>query len=140
MKERKHPGTAKHLGQRLRQWRKTLPLKSFELAKLIKISQGSLSDIENEKSLPSADTITKLYQYSKINIIWLLTGKGAINRDESVLVSADAGSLVEETMEGYGEDQKLRELIEKLIRIYQTGQPEKRSHLIGFLNGADPGA
>lgn len=140
MKERKHPGTAKHLGQRLRQWRKTIPLKSFELAKLIKISQGSLSDIENEKSLPSADTITKLYQYSRINIIWLLTGKGAINRDDSALASADVGSLVEETMEGYGEDQKLRELIEKLIRVYQHGNPEKRSHLIGFLNGADPGA
>ena len=140
MKERKHPGTAKHLGQRLRQWRKTIPLKSFELAKLIKISQGSLSDIENEKSLPSADTITKLYQYSRINIIWLLTGKGAINRDESALASADVGSLVEETMEGYGEDQKLRELIEKLTRIYQHGNLEKRSHLIGFLNGADPGA
>ncbi len=140
MKERKHPGTAKHLGQRLRQWRKTIPLKAFELARLIKISQGSLSDIENEKSLPSADTITKLYQYSRINIIWLLTGKGAINRDESALAQADVGSLVEETMEGYGEDQKLRELIEKLIRIYQHGNPEKRSHLIGFLNGADPGA
>ena len=140
MKVKKNPGTAKHLGQRLRQWRKTIPLKSFELAKLIKISQGSLSDIENEKSLPSADTITKLYQYSRINIIWLLTGKGQINRDDAALSSLDAGGLVQETMEGYGEDQKLRELIEKLIRIYQRGNAEKRSHLIGFLNGADPGA
>ena len=70
--------TAKNLGTRLRQWRKTLPLKSFELAKLIKISQGSLSDIENNKSLPSADTIAKLYQYSNLNIIWLLLGKGHV--------------------------------------------------------------
>ncbi len=132
-------GAAKNLGTRLRQWRKQLPLKSFELAKLIKISQGSLSDIENNKSLPSADTITKLYQFSDLNIIWLLLGKGPMIRDRSRAAELDEGALVHEAVQDYGEDRKLREVIEKAVRIYLRGNQEKRAHLLGFLNGADPG-
>lgn len=112
-------------------------MKSYELAKLIKISQGSLSDIENEKSLPSADTIAKLYQFTNLNIVWLLTGKGPITRDE--LPATQEGNMVNEVVEQYGEDQKLRELVEKVVRIYKKGGVEKRAHLMGFVNGADPG-
>ena len=83
--QEKKSGTAKYLGSRLRQWRKGLPLKSFQLAKLIRISQGSLSDIENNKSLPSADTIAKLYQHTDLNIIWLLTGRGPVNKTPQAL-------------------------------------------------------
>lgn len=132
-------GAAKNLGTRLRQWRKQLPLKSFELAKLIKISQGSLSDIENNKSLPSADTITKLYQFSDLNIIWLLLGKGPMIRDRSRTLELDEGAMVQEAVQDYGEDRKLQEVIEKAVRIYRRGNQEKRAHLLGFLNGADPG-
>lgn len=135
----KRKGTAKNLGTRLRQWRKTLPLKSYELAKLIKISQGSLSDIENNKSLPSADTIAKLYQYSDLNIIWLLLDKGPMNYERKGVSDLDDGALVQEAAQDYGEDRKLRDVIEKVVRIYRRGNQEKRAHLIGFLNGADPG-
>ena len=135
----KKRGAAKNLGTRLRQWRKTLPLKSFELAKLIKISQGSLSDIENNKSLPSADTIAKLYQYSDLNIIWLLLDKGPMTRDRSSASDLDDGALAQEAAQDYGDDRKLREVIEKSVRIYRRGNQEKRAHLIGFLNDADPG-
>ena len=135
----KKSGAAKNLGTRLREWRKTLPLKSFQLAKLIKISQGSLSDIENNKSLPSADTIAKLYLYSDLNIIWLLLGKGPMTRDRSAASDMDGDALVQEATEDYGDDRKLREVVEKTVRIYRRGNQEKRAHLIGFLNGADPG-
>jgi len=127
------------LGSRIRQWRKTLPLKSYELAKLISISQGSLSDIENNKSLPSADTLAKLYQYTNINIAWLLTGQGPMKKGEGETVVGEANEMVNEEMAPYGQDQTLRELIQKLIRIYSRGDSEKRAHLKGFLIGADPG-
>jgi transcriptional regulator with XRE-family HTH domain len=130
-------GIAKFLGSRLRQWRKTLPLKSFELAKLIRISQGSLSDIENNKSLPSADTIAKLYQHTDLNIIWLLTGKGPIQKTQHA--SGGEEPCVNEAMETYGEDPALNELIQKLVRTYYRGDVEKKAHLVGFLIGADPG-
>lgn len=65
----------KEVGTRLRQWRKEVPLKSFELAQIIRVSQGSLSEIENNKSLPSSDTLTALHIYTDCNILWLLVGE-----------------------------------------------------------------
>jgi len=62
-------------GPRIRKWRKSIPMKALELAKLIKISQGSLSDIENGKCNPSGSTIVKFLKYTNINIYWMLTGK-----------------------------------------------------------------
>lgn len=62
-------------GPRIKKWRKGISMKSFQLAKLIKISQGSLSDIENSKSNPSALTIVKFINKTNINIMWMLTGK-----------------------------------------------------------------
>lgn len=134
----KNSGSAKFLGDRLREWRRSIPLKSYELAKLISISQGSLSDIENNKSLPSADTISKIYLNTNINIIWLLTGKGAMKKGNLPGDGLDTPFAYEE-MEEYGQDPKLKELMEKLVRIYKHGDPEKKAHLFGFMLGADPG-
>jgi len=131
-------GSAKFLGDRLREWRRSVPLKSYELAKLISISQGSLSDIENNKSLPSADTISKIYINTNANIIWLLTGKGAMRKGSLPGEERDA-SFAHEEIEEYGQDAKLKESMEKLVRIYNHGDPEKKAHLLGFLMGADPG-
>ncbi len=113
-------------------------MKSYELAKLISISQGSLSDIENNKSLPSADTISKIYLSTNISIVWLLTGRGAMKKGSITGEGLDTSFAYEE-MEEYGQDPKLRDLMEKLIRIYNHGDPEKKAHLFGFLMGADPG-
>ena len=137
LKPDRNSGTAKFLGSRLRQWRKSLPLKSFELARLIKISQGSLSDIENNKSLPSADTIAKLYQHTDLNIVWLLTSKGPIRKTRHAPDGEEP--CVNEAMETYGEDPALNDLMQRLVRIYYHGDGEKKSHLVGFLIGADPG-
>ena len=46
-----------------------------EFAKLIGISQGSLSDIINGKSTPSALTLLKFAHNSTISINYLLKGK-----------------------------------------------------------------
>ncbi len=134
--ESEDSGTAKYLGHRLRQWRKTIPLKGYQLAKKIRISQGSLSDIENCKSLPSADTIAKLYQHTNLNIIWLLTGKGPIRKPQNI---PGEEADVNEELEAYGEDANLNELIQKLIRTYYRGDPEKKAHISGYLMGSDPG-
>lgn len=141
--QEKKAGAANFLGDRLRQWRKSIPMKSYELAKLIHISQGSLSDIENNKSLPSADTLAKVYQSTNINIIWLLTGKGPMKKGilpgeeaKTPIAYEEAATYGEESS---GKDQSLRESIDKLVRIYHQGDPEKKAHLLGFLMGADPG-
>ena len=117
-------------GTRIRQWRKTIPLKGYKLAEILKISQGSLSDIENNNSLPSADTIAKFLINTNINISWLLTGKGAMTRD--------VASLTDRQEMGTHEiDSDLEVLIAKLIRIYSEGNSKKKALIKGFLNGAD---
>ena len=60
-------------------------------------------------------------------------------RDRSGASDLEEGALVHETMQDYGKDPKLGEVVEKAVRIYRRGNQEKRAHLIGFLNGADPG-
>lgn len=70
------------VGKRLKSWRKYSMLKLEELSKKIRIPQGNLSDLENDKSLPSATTLAKLCKFSDININWLLTGRGPMIRRE----------------------------------------------------------
>ena len=61
-----------------------------------------------------------------------------MTRDRSAASDMDGDALVQEATEDYGDDRKLREGVEKSVRIYRRGKQEKRAHLIGFLNGADP--
>lgn len=65
----------KTIGKRLRAFRKSLPMKGHQFAHHIGISQGSLSDIENCNSDPSASTIAKIATKTNCDIYWLLTGK-----------------------------------------------------------------
>jgi len=123
------------VGKRLKSWRKHSMLKLVELSKKIRVSQGSLSDLENDKSLPSATTLANLCMFSDINIYWLLTGRGPMIRQE-----LDHGGGINFPNE-YSElmqDLVLKELVEKVIRVYRRGDAGKRAHLEGFLVGADP--
>ena len=127
--------TITKVGKRLKVWRKHSALKSVELSKKIRISQGSLSDLENDKSLPSATTLANLCMFSDLNIYWLLTGRGPMIRQEpehggEVNFSAEYADLIQ--------DRLLKELIEKVIRVYRRGGADKRAHLEEILLGADP--
>lgn len=123
------------VGKRMKSWRKHSMLKLVELSKKIRISQGSLSDLENDKSLPSATTIASLCMFTDINIYWLLTGRGPMIRQEPGLGGeVNFSGEFADTMQ----DQKLKQLIEKVIRVYRKGDVDKRAHLEGFLAGADP--
>jgi transcriptional regulator with XRE-family HTH domain len=72
-------GTRIGAGPRIREWRKSKNIKGYELCKIIKVSQGSLSDIENGKSDPSAKTILGFMLYTDIDFVWMMTGvKGGL--------------------------------------------------------------
>jgi len=63
------------IGQRLKLFRKTgCNMTMAKLKAKIAVSQGSLSDLENGNSLPSANTLRELY-YAGCDINWLLTGE-----------------------------------------------------------------
>jgi len=82
-------------GPRIRAWRKGQGLKGMELAEILKLeqghlSQGSLSDIENGKSYPSAPTILSFILYTNINVYWMMTGKdGDIKKGKSLELKSD---------------------------------------------------
>ncbi len=63
------------IGKRLRAWRKEQGWKGYELAQVINISQGSLSDMENGNFYPSTPTIIKIMTKTDIDIHWLLLGE-----------------------------------------------------------------
>lgn len=70
------------IGYRLKEYRKIRGIRTItRFSEIIGISQGSLSDIENEKTFPSADTLQKIVEKTDINAHWLLTGKGSLVRE-----------------------------------------------------------
>src|ERR1700756_4910300 len=64
------------IGHKIREFRLAKKLTVKKFAEIINISQGSLSDIENEKTKPSADTIVSITRNTDINPLWLLTDEG----------------------------------------------------------------
>lgn len=63
------------VGMRIRDYRKSRHMKGKDLAKVLGISQSSLSEIENGKSSPSAKTLLSFFRETDIDIIWALSGK-----------------------------------------------------------------
>jgi transcriptional regulator with XRE-family HTH domain len=63
-----------NFGSRLQIYRKIKGLTGKELADIIGISQGSLSELENGKREPSGKVFSGIASNTNINIKWLLTG------------------------------------------------------------------
>ncbi|HEX9080263.1 MAG TPA: helix-turn-helix transcriptional regulator [Desulfuromonadaceae bacterium] len=63
------------IGRRIREYRQGKKIKVADFATLIGISQGTLSDIENEKTKPSAETLSSIVRNTDIDAGWLLAGK-----------------------------------------------------------------
>jgi transcriptional regulator with XRE-family HTH domain len=125
----------KTTGKRLRAWRKSVPLKLMQLSQLIKVSQGSLSDLENDKSLPSATTLANLSTYTDLNIFWLLTGKGPVSRKLSPEMekSTEQSRLYEDFL-FMMQDRKLKGIVEKVISLYKEGDIKKKAQIQGFIS------
>jgi transcriptional regulator with XRE-family HTH domain len=63
------------LGGRLKLYRKKIGMNQKQFAAKLGISQGSLCDIENGKTEPSAQTLTSISENTHMNLRWLLTGR-----------------------------------------------------------------
>lgn len=121
----KHYGVCPQLGTRLRRWRQSTGMRAYTLAKQIKLSQGSISDIENNNSHPSANTLTKLHRLTQINILWLLTGRGEIVRPPS---PEEKPAKI---------DWQLKALADQVTRIYEQKSKAKNQRLSEFLTGLE---
>ncbi len=122
------------VGGRLKYWRKVSSLRLVDVAALINVSQGSLSDLENDKSLPSATTLTGLCQKSDMNICWLLTGEGSMasKEDRYKLESAAVLNLMQ-----WMQDKDFRKVITKITNIFEKGTAAQKAQIRGFIAGID---
>jgi transcriptional regulator with XRE-family HTH domain len=78
----------KVIGDNVRRLRKIHNLNQIEFAKLIGVSQGSLSDIESGKCNPSVETVVSIYLKIGCSMEWLLN-------TESQNISNHVGSIFE---------------------------------------------
>ncbi|HHU75737.1 MAG TPA: helix-turn-helix domain-containing protein [Firmicutes bacterium] len=63
------------IGKRIKYARKKKKLTQIDIYKKTGISSGNLSDIENNKSYPSAQALISLNRELGVSIDWILTGR-----------------------------------------------------------------
>ncbi len=122
------------VGGRLRYWRKLSSLRLVDLAAAINVSQGSLSDLENDKSLPSATTLTGLCKKTDVNICWILTGEGEMIKEDEVSSKEISifGNIVRLMA-----DPDFKRTMSRMIQIFDRGTPTQKAQIKGFLAGVE---
>lgn len=87
------PASEMTLGQRLKHLRKKEKISQREFAKHAGISQGNLSDMENDKYLPSITTVISIIEYYGFSAEWILFGIGPIQAIDYNNISDNSLSL-----------------------------------------------
>ncbi|MEE8260161.1 MAG: helix-turn-helix transcriptional regulator [Nitrospinaceae bacterium] len=122
------------VGGRLKYWRKVSRLRLVDVAALVRVSQGSLSDLENDKSLPSASTLTGLCQKTDMNLYWLLTGEGSmVSKEERFQAESSAVSGLMAWMQ----DKDFRKTVMKLLSVFEKGSSTQKAQIRGFIAGVE---
>lgn len=116
MSRKKYQQPDNSFGARLRLYREIKGLGSKDIAKLIGVSQGSISAYENNLGEPKKNAFENLIRNTDINIKWLLTGYGEPQQTESDQVEAH----VKEGLSSYGNDE-VGELLEKARNVLKSG-------------------
>ncbi|WWR15753.1 helix-turn-helix domain-containing protein [Lachnospiraceae bacterium JLR.KK008] len=112
------------IGERIKQQRKRKDLTQPQIKELTGISSGTLSDIENGKTLPAALSLIKLSKALECSIDWMLTGESLQQEDPAFLAP-----LEEELLTGFrelSEDDK-----EEMISILQMKRRKTQAAKIG---------
>jgi transcriptional regulator with XRE-family HTH domain len=68
--------TLPKLGDRLKKWRKSQEHTLKGITQLTGCTAGPLSEMENNKSFPSVETLTRFHKKTNLNIMWLLFDEG----------------------------------------------------------------
>ena len=124
------------IGERIRTYRQSKGIKVADFAKLIGVSQGSLSDIENQKTKPSAETISALVRHTDIDARWLMTGEGEMRQLPIMVADKPEGWQVPIRLDA---DRRHAVLQNKLQRILDEGDKTKVDAVKGMLKAFDPG-
>ncbi|MDA8325743.1 MAG: helix-turn-helix domain-containing protein [Nitrospiraceae bacterium] len=123
------------IGKRIKGYRLKKGLKVKEFSEKIGISQGTLSDIENEKTKPSADTLSLIIRHADINPNWLLTGAGPLTKKFVAFnhwqgIDPDTGEKLYATNEGFMPESEVEgrlNIREGSLEEYFSGQPKTKA-------------
>lgn len=63
------------VGERIRAWRKENKLTMIDIQNATGITQGAMTKYENNKSMIGGAQLIKLYDYYRIDILYILTGE-----------------------------------------------------------------
>ncbi len=129
------PGYPATVGGRLKYWRKVSRLRLVDVAALIQVSQGSLSDLENDKSLPSSTTLTGLCQKTDMNLYWLLTGEGSMIGKKEERFQAESSAV--SGLMAWMQDKDFRKTVMKLLSIFEKGSSAQKAQIRGFIAGVE---
>jgi transcriptional regulator with XRE-family HTH domain len=84
-----------NIGQRIKIIRKMNKLNQVEFAKIIGVSQGTLSELEKDKNNPSIETILSIHVHFKVDIEWLLVGLNPSSTLKDTYLTKAEGKEVE---------------------------------------------
>ncbi|MGW8443547.1 helix-turn-helix domain-containing protein [Paenibacillus sp. S33] len=100
------------IGQRIRTIRKTNNLNQIKFANIIGISQGTLSELEQDKYRPSLDIIIAIKENFNSHIEWLIFG------DTPVSKNTIFKSLQGLNIETYLQSVQLMKLAKEILKDY----------------------
>lgn len=109
------------IGKRIRYARKKSQLSIPEVSEKTGLSTGNLSELENDKFAPSANSLIAFRKTFNVHIDWILTGK------PPMVLSSDQG--VYEEQSSY-----LSETERKLLQSYRALEKENQRDIQGYIN------
>lgn len=114
----------KTLGDTLRDARVALDLSLREVARQAKIAPSYLSDIENDRRVPSEELLGKLASLLKLDFDELMARAGRVGDDAERYLKKhpSAGVLFRRLAENGVGEERLKELVEQVEREREKGR------------------
>lgn len=116
------------IGLRIRKYRESKGLNAIQLANIIGVSSGTLSDIESGNTQPSADTLASIVRNTEISAKWLLTGQGEMDSD----AATHRGERVardDKTAAYAAASPETKALIDQVLEIMNSKDQEAKDNL-----------
>ncbi len=120
----------KTVGNRIRTARKKNSLTLIDINNETGLSTGNLSELENDKFMPSANALILLKKVLNVSIDWILTGEDnpPYNPIYQQLYMECCATESEETCYTFSDEEK------ELIEGYRKLDLEKKNYIKGFIH------
>ena len=118
------------IGQRLTKIRNDLRYTQEQFAQKLKVKRAAITDVERGKTFPNPILLENIHKEYKINLNWLITGKGKMKLNGYNI--GDEIDIVEEGREEYVnyKDKYIESLEKRLQNLEKTFDLFLRNHEI----------